>query len=724
MESSAPYRTLGQGEMLNWYRIERILGRGGFGVIYFALDTNLDHHVAIKEYVPGDIARRDGDSRVLPLTEELGEEYHRGLERFIDEARNLVRFRHPNIVRVMSVFQENNTAYMVMEFEQGVELREYLATVPGARDEATLKRLLGPIVKGLAEVHRHGFVHRDIKPSNILVRDDGSPVLLDFGSARNAGRLGATQNLTALVSAGYAPLEQYGGEGNDGQQGPWTDIYALGGVLYHAISGSDPVDSTRRASAVFNGGRDPLLPATLVGQGHYDDAFLRAIDWALSFRIADRPQTLSDWLPALMSGTRPAGELPLPSFGSTTVVSRRGVDRPHALTRPAGPSPGTTSAAAGVATGHRVDTSGPGTSAARAPTGGRVRRTAVALAVAAVLGGTLWFVSGDSRVIEFVAGQRVADGADEAARAREAESTRAVEAERLAEREAARVAEETRLAEAARAADEREAARVTEQARLAEATRRQREQDAADAREAERARREQANRKSEAEAARVAEAEAKAEADAEVEARAEAEAKAEAEAARAARAVEVARLVRERRAREAEAAEREAEREAERKEAARAIEAARRAEEQKAREAATARAEAARVARAAEATVERPPATRPLARAVSDDDIGFVMGRFEALRQAIASRDASAMDALTEPSPQNRLFRQLMGDYVELDVAIGDIRVRNADQAITATLAIRGMVRENGDRALPSDAYAEREIVSVRRGDEWSTIDW
>ena len=228
MDSTTSHRTLQKGDMLNWYRVERILGQGGFGVIYLATDTNLDFLVAIKEYIPNDIAKRTHDSHVHPITEEHDGMYQWGLDRFLKEARNLVKFKHPNIVRVMSVFQENNTAYMVMEFEEGEELRTYLKK-PGVVTEKRLKELIVPISQGLTEVHRHGFIHRDIKPANILVRRDGTPVLLDFGSARNASRV-TKHALTALVSVGYAPMEQYNGdEDASDQQGPWTDIYALGG---------------------------------------------------------------------------------------------------------------------------------------------------------------------------------------------------------------------------------------------------------------------------------------------------------------------------------------------------------------------------------------------------------------------------------------------------------------------------------------------------------------
>lgn len=295
MDNTAPYPLLTHGEMLNWYRIERVLGRGGFGVIYLATDTNLQHQVAIKEYRVLEQAG-DFETKTAGLT-TLALPPHEGMRRFINEARNLVRFKHPNIVRVISVFELNDTAYIVMEFEEGIDFRQHLSVSANAAESA-LKSIIVPIADGLAQVHRTGFIHRDIKPANILVRTNGSPVLLDFGSARNSTPVN-TEPLTALVSAGYAPLEQYSG-GSEREQGPWTDIYALGAVLYFAATGVEPVDSATRASALLNGGQDPLIKARMLGQGKYSPAFLSAIDWALQFRISDRPQSLSVWLEALL----------------------------------------------------------------------------------------------------------------------------------------------------------------------------------------------------------------------------------------------------------------------------------------------------------------------------------------------------------------------------------------------------------------------------------------
>ncbi len=285
---------------LHWYVLERVLGQGGFGITYLARDSNLDQRVAIKEYLPADVATRRPDGTIRSRTDDQRDRYRWGLDRFIGEARTLARFDHPNIVRVHSVFEFNDTAYMVMRFEEGENFAALLEQ-RGALPEEDLLRILVPILDGLELVHRAGFIHRDIKPSNIHIRTDGTPVLLDFGSARHA--VGKAHTLTILVAPGYAPFEQYYSDSES--QGPWTDIYSLGATCYRAIAGRAPLDAIARSKGILGSTRDVLVPATVIGAGRYSGKLLAAIDRALAFAEKDRPQTLAEWRQELVGDRRP-----------------------------------------------------------------------------------------------------------------------------------------------------------------------------------------------------------------------------------------------------------------------------------------------------------------------------------------------------------------------------------------------------------------------------------
>ncbi len=286
MEEQQHRNALPSGFSLQEYKIESVLGRpGGFGVTYLATDTHLCQSVAIKEYLPIDFAVREGRSTVYVRSASYDESFKWGLNCFIEEARVLAKFNHPNIVRVLRFFEENGTAYMVMEYQHGQSLTDYLKKMRVLTENELLKILL-PLLEGLKEIHNAGFLHRDIKPNNIYIRDDNNPVLLDFGSARYAvGQ--KSRSVTSIVTPGYAPLEQYDNEISD--QGPWTDLYALGAVMYCAISGEPPPAATRRVM------KDPMLPAVKIGEGKYKKNLLEAVDWALQLSEEDRPQTVDQW---------------------------------------------------------------------------------------------------------------------------------------------------------------------------------------------------------------------------------------------------------------------------------------------------------------------------------------------------------------------------------------------------------------------------------------------
>ena len=276
------------GYALQEYRIEKVLGVGGFGLTYLALDSNLNLRVALKEYLPDDVAARAADNSIGPRSPAAADTFGWGKRRFLDESRTVASFRHPNIVRVMRFFEANGTAYMVMEFVEGAALTDWMKT-RRPLPEAQAASLIGPLLDGLQVVHKAGFLHRDVKPGNIYVREDGSPVLLDFGSARQR-----SSDLTTIVSPGFAPFEQYHERGN---QGPWSDLYALGGVLYWMVTGNRPHEAAARIKA------DTMPSALQTGdRSVYRPAFLAAIDWALAPSEDQRPQSVTEWRDALLGG--------------------------------------------------------------------------------------------------------------------------------------------------------------------------------------------------------------------------------------------------------------------------------------------------------------------------------------------------------------------------------------------------------------------------------------
>ena len=279
-------------ELVGDYRIERVLGAGGFGITYLAEETALDRKVTIKEYFPSDFAARTSTSDAAPRSQDCASDYRWGLDRFIEEAQTLARFSHPNIVRVYRYFKANNTAYMVLHFEEGQSLKAWLKGLGRAPRQKELDAIVAPLLDALELIHKQDFLHRDIAPDNIIIRKDGSPVLIDFGSARGE-ILAHSKTVSALVKPGYSPYEQYAETSR--QQGPWTDIYALGATLYHAVTGKRPADSPSRMV------KDELVPARDAALSSYRAGFLKAIDHALALQIEARPQSIASWRGALLA---------------------------------------------------------------------------------------------------------------------------------------------------------------------------------------------------------------------------------------------------------------------------------------------------------------------------------------------------------------------------------------------------------------------------------------
>ncbi|WKB53486.1 serine/threonine protein kinase [Eleftheria terrae] len=295
---------LGPGSRVAEYEVQRVLGEGGFGIVYLATDHDLQRHVAVKEYLPAALASRGARSQVTLRASSHAETFALGLRSFVNEARLLARFDHPSLVRVYRFWEANGTAYMVMPYYEGPTLAEARMSMKAPPDEAWLRRLLHSLMGALEVLHDGSCYHRDIAPDNILLLPDGRPVLLDFGAARRV--IGdKTQTLTAILKPAFAPIEQYAEAGHL-QQGPWTDLYALAAVIYYCISGRSPLPSTVRAVD------DQLKPLAEVVQGlklnfpelHYSPSFLSAIDWALAVRPQDRPQNVEQFRQAL---NKPAG---------------------------------------------------------------------------------------------------------------------------------------------------------------------------------------------------------------------------------------------------------------------------------------------------------------------------------------------------------------------------------------------------------------------------------
>jgi len=299
------------GQFVGEYRIESVIGEGGFGIVYLATDTTLGRVVAIKEYLPSAYAGR-GDGQEVSLRAALhADDYAYGLQSFVNEARLLAQFDHPALVRVLRFWEANRTAYMVMPYYEGQTLMAVRRAMQRPPDEAWLRRLLRSLGGALQVLHGASCIHRDIAPDNVMVLPDGQPVLLDFSAARHL-RLDGTNQLTAILKPSYAPIEQYA-ETTDLRQGPWTDVYALAAMARYCILGHAPPPSTVRA---VRDRLEPLPQAVAALQDQWSDlryslTLMAAIDSGLNVRPQDRPQSVEAFLTLLDHG-QPPREAPPP----------------------------------------------------------------------------------------------------------------------------------------------------------------------------------------------------------------------------------------------------------------------------------------------------------------------------------------------------------------------------------------------------------------------------
>ncbi len=274
------------------FRVGRVLGkRGGFGITYIGWDIHLQQRVAIKEYMPRDLATRTADSLDVQVHTDADQANFRyGREQFLREARIVARFDHPNIVRVRSFFNANGTAYLVMDYYEGQSLGEYLSTVRNSTAPGVALRLMRPILQGLQYLHEHNVIHRDVKPHNIYLAADGRPILLDFGAAMQAAGE-RPHSLVVVLTEGYAPLEQYQ---RRSPQGPYTDVYGAAATIYRMIAGEAPPMALDRL------GHDPLEQ---VGYSALPPALREGMAKALAVRAQDRYASATEFLAFLDSLT-------------------------------------------------------------------------------------------------------------------------------------------------------------------------------------------------------------------------------------------------------------------------------------------------------------------------------------------------------------------------------------------------------------------------------------
>ncbi len=302
--------SLKAGTQLDGYLLEKMLGGGGFSVVYRARQINNGRRVVIKEYIPNKLACRDRYGQVVARSAETGQRFQRGRKLFFQEASTLATLKHPNIVDVFNFFQANGTVYMVMAYREGENLQHYLQHRRGGLSERFLRTVFPPLLDGLELIHANDLLHLDIKPGNVHICNGGQPLLLDFGAVHGFPQSRQEQP-GQVISPGFSPVEQYD---DRGYVGPWTDLYAIGATMRACIEGRPPLNARQRHD------NDTLKPAQFCFRGRYADNLLRAIDWAMEVDPLLRPQHVAEFRAALTADTTPEPAAPRSAFGRLTDV--------------------------------------------------------------------------------------------------------------------------------------------------------------------------------------------------------------------------------------------------------------------------------------------------------------------------------------------------------------------------------------------------------------------
>lgn len=290
-----PANALPAGTRVDEFVIERVLGGGGFSIVYLAASARTSRSVVIKEYMPISIATRDESMSVIPLAEQHTERFNHGRRLFFQEASTLTTLKHPNIVNVINFFRANGTVYMVMAYEEGVNMQAYIKKHKGNLSEPFIKAVFLPLLNGLQMIHSKGLLHLDIKPGNIHLRSGANPLLLDFGAVHEMMQSRQFQP-NQVITPGFSPIEQLD---PGGYVGPWTDIYAIGATMRACLEGASPPPSPQRRE------KDMMRPAASAFKKKYSSYLLEAVDWAMEVDPMLRPQSVDKLIEALSGKNQP-----------------------------------------------------------------------------------------------------------------------------------------------------------------------------------------------------------------------------------------------------------------------------------------------------------------------------------------------------------------------------------------------------------------------------------